>query len=206
MSDARNSNVRNSYVRISYTSLMDTKRHGDPFIALPDWFWKILELNNPPLKLCATYDFILDYLERWTELCGKDWKDTCPLFIHAARGELNRGRMAKFLQALDNQMKDYNRSMISVNLVLLEPINRLLYDFKEAEREGNRRKMYQLTGEWRDNKLMHLSTPKGRLNKTKFYRYSREIRQSIFALICVVKTKRAGKDVKNLLLDAIFIH
>lgn len=170
-------------------------------IWVPGWIWSEMCLD-PGKKKCVSIGFVLDYFGLWVELCGhKDWRK---VFLQA-NNLGGRKAIESLLKQIDRTANE-SRSLININHVLLEPVNQLLQDFKQAEAERNRRKMYQLAQAWRDMKLKPLSDPKGRIDRSKFYRYKRETRESIRALITVVHFRGSGRDVKNLLIAAIWIE
>jgi hypothetical protein len=189
---------------MSYTSLINAR---NDISAFPERVWNVLNIKVEK-KLCASVQFIIDYIARWIELSGKQWKDGCLLWIspHLLHGNCNAQILGQILWMSRDKRATVPVSILCVNYPVLEPINRLLFDFKEAEAKNDRRRLYQLTGEWRDMKLLPLSNPKGPLNKKKFYRYSKDVRLSIHALLCAIWIKRPGRDVKNMLVDALWIQ
>lgn len=192
---------------MSYVSLFGSNKGTNYIIVVKTVIWDILCIDVGK-KECAPIDFMLDYFERWMDLSGNPSQGFLNSLFQSIMRNSNpdRNTMRAVLLQMDKYSDTPNRGLRYVNYPVLEPINRLLFDFKEAERKGNKKRMYQLTEEWRDMGLTAVTSPKGPLNRQKFYAYTGAHRKSIFALICVVKCKRAGRDVKNLLLDSIFIE
>lgn len=189
---------------MSYTPLLSSHGQNNPVLVASEFMWKTLQINidNKP---CVTIKFLVDFFERWMILSGKNWLDVCQLLVHYVGGPVDRSRAIHIIWSQRDVRSRFALSPLNINYAVLEPVNRLLYDFKEAESAGNRRKLYQLVGAWRDMALLPLSNPKGPINKQKFYLYTRDVRLSVHALLCVLWRVRPGRDMKNMIISLITI-